>query len=298
MGILSKLKQSSLPAAMIRTLAVPPVFHSARFLNDQIFLVELNNPRFRPLFFAPGLSFLRRALRYLSQLYRREFNNYAMIRYADFQRRHYSTEGRGYFSYANMAEAEKIKLYGYPKGRLESFIDGYERILNYRNGDQFFDCGAGRGQNVKILLERFDRSNVQALDISTEALSVIDLATKGKRVKTISGDITDLSVLAAVPTKSFDHAIISHVFSLLLQPGLKATKKTRANVVAELLRVTRKSVLIIDDPSAFSRDEKFIIEQWDRGAFAEPIAAYFPTEGGRTYHLEAGQSSGLLFVWD
>ncbi|MEQ8228941.1 MAG: class I SAM-dependent methyltransferase [Rhodospirillales bacterium] len=294
----SRLKQSRLPAALIRSLAVLPMFHLARFFLDQMFLVRLDNPRIRPVFFAHPLSLLCRTLNYFGRLFRHEYNDYALTRYAKYQRHHYGPDGRGYFSYDNISDTDKIKLYGYPEGRLGSFIDAYGPILDYRNGDRFFDCGCGRGQNVKVLLDRFDRSEIRALDISAEAVSIIDLATKGERVATSSGDVTDPAILGTIADKSCDHAIISHVFSLLICPGLEKTKAARAHVVKELLRIARKSVLIIDEPAAISDHERFVIEQWNRGFFAEYLPRYFPAEGGRIYRMRAGLSEGILFVCD
>ncbi|UTW51627.1 class I SAM-dependent methyltransferase [bacterium SCSIO 12827] len=278
---MTQIKYGRATSFVIGRIFVPILFPIARHVKDQLFLRRMNNPLLKPSPISRPLSYITRAWGYFGRVFRREFDDYALRRYSTYIRRHYSQSGRGYFSYSNLKEEEKAALFGQPEGRLQGFIDHYGDLLNYQDGDTIFDAGCGRGQNVKTLLEALPTSPIDAMDISAEAVSVITAAIKSPRVKTWAGDLTDPAVLGDLQDNAYDHVVISHVLSVILGNGIDATQNVRKEIIGNLARLARKTVLIIDSPAIIAAEERFEIEQRDRGWFASsilPICEDLPTQ--------------------
>ena len=284
-------------AALYRCLLLPAVFPIVRFYKDQIFLAELDNPRLRPSVVAGPLYFLWRAKRSLDRTLRRVFSEFALSRYTRYIRTHYGPDGRGYFSYAGLSDDERRALFGKPNGRIEPLLDTHAGLLGLSNGDRILDVGCGRGQNTKVLMERFDRSQIHAVDISAEAVQVVALATEDNpRVTTQVGDITDPSTYAGMDDDSIDHVVMSHVMALIFRKSIAETQQIRQALINSLVRVARKSVIILDDTEIVSGEEEFVIEQLNRGAFAEPIAKYFPADRGTLLTMPVGTSVAVVYL--
>lgn len=293
--VLKVLKNSAFLRSAIKHILVPPIFYGFRLFKDQMFLSSLRNESLRPSIFFYPISFLVRGGAFFTRLFAKEFNDYAFSKYVNYIHVHYSREGRGYFSYENLSDGEKIKLYGQPHGRIQYFIDHYSDLLNYQNGDSFFDAGCGRGQNIKVLLEMYNRSSIEGVDLSKEAVEVINLAVSRKTLHVAPGDLTDPETFRSINDDAFDHVIMSHVFSLLIDKDVNSTKALRASIIKELVRIARKSVLILDSNEVVASEEAFVIEQAFRGSFSETILPYFPHNQGLTVTLQGEAGVGVLF---
>lgn len=280
---------------VIERLLLPVTFPVMRFVKDQLFLHRLANDALPPLPSAALLIFFARGCTHLARTYRRAFDDYALRRYSRFVKRHYGKEGRGYFSYDGLSDKDKAALYGQPDGRIRGFIETFPDLLGYNNGDSFFDAGCGRGQNVKVLRELFPNSPILAKDISAEVVSVIGLAAASPLVTTGTVDLSDPVSLADLGDGAYDHVIISHVLSVVLGDGLDATRTLRQRIITDLVRVARKSLLIIDSPAIVADREGFEIEQMDRGWFAGSVRPYFAQADGRIITLQSGGSVGILY---
>lgn len=291
--ILHRLKESRMFALVLRGLALV-VFHIRRYARDQRFLVLLGNPRFQPTLIGRIIAFALRVWTHLHALYAREYLDLALRRYASYNRRHYSPGGRGYATEAVIGDEEKKRLYGQPPGRISGFLDAHGDILGYRDGETFLDVGCGRGQNLKVLSDTFPAARLQGIDVNAAAVEVIRLAAGEGPVSAAVGDLTRSETFAEIADSSFDHVVMSHVFSVILGEGLASTRATRTMIVDEMVRIARKSVLIIDSPAIFAVAPSFEIEQRDRGVFYEDAAAYFDATKGRLLTLRNGESVGLL----
>ncbi|HAD88149.1 MAG TPA: hypothetical protein DCG48_12370 [Rhodospirillaceae bacterium] len=289
------IKRPTLPAIVIRHLLVPALFFAERYIRDQIFLWTLGNRSLRPSPLALPIVFAVRVWRYLARQFHREYSDFALIRYTGYVKRHYSKDGRGYFSYSDLSQDEKAALFGQPDGRVRPFLYAYGDLLTYADGDSFFDVGCGRGQNVKVILAAYPNSPIHAVDVSGEALDVINAAVRDARLTTGPLDLSDPTVFSSVSDGAYDHVIMSHVLSVLIGPGLDATHHLRRTAVRELIRVARKSMLIIDGPAIISETDHFDIEQKDRGSFASSILPYFDGAPGRVVVLKSSDSIAVLY---
>ena len=276
-------------------LAVPVAFAVLRFVKDQVFLSQLQSTRLTPSPAGRLVAVAARVSGHLQCQFRRAFDDYALRKYVGFIQHHYSKSGRGYFSYEALSPAAKVDMFGKPAGRIGPFIDRYGDLLRYADGDTFFDAGCGRGQNVKVLMDRFPASAIHGMDLSAEAAEVVTLAADGSRVTAGPGDLTDVDTLKAIADDRYDHVVLSHVLSVIIGAGIEATAQTRARIIGELARIARKSLLIIDSPAILSDHQRFKIEQRDRGAYVESILKYFQPLPGRTVVLFSAESVAVLY---
>ena len=280
--------------ALYRTVLMPPLFQVLRVFRDQVFLIELRNSNLRPAVIAPILYFPLRVYRALGRMMTHTFNEYALSKYVSYIQHHYSKGGRGYFAYADLSDQEKIGLFGVPKGRIAPLIDSHGHILGLKDGDSFFDVGCGRGQNIKVLMERFPNSPIRAIDISAEAVDVIDLAVSDPRVTTQVCDLKDAATYAGIGDNTYDHVVMSHVMALLIGGSIAETRATRRMIISNLVRIARKSVVIIDNPAILADQAAFKIEQLNRGYFAESILPYFPANAGAVVTVKLGESVAVV----
>lgn len=280
---------------LMRLFIVPIVFHSTRLIQDQVFLKELGNERLKPSILFSPIVFVVRAWRRAAWIFRTQFNDYALRKYMRYIKNHYGPGGRGYHSYGKLGDAEKIRLYGAPRGRIADFIAQHLEILGYRNGDSFFEAGCGRGQNLKVLSEAFDASPIFGTDVSEEAVEVVALAASDSRLTVWVSDLTNPATLRGIADNAYDHVVISHVLSILLGAGTTDTRRIRQEIVDHLIRIAGKSVLLIDGRDLAICKEEFVIEQRDRGAFKESMLAYFPADRGRLVTLLSESSFAAHF---
>lgn len=272
-----------------------PVFWIGRFIRHQIFLKSLGNPTIKPNPIFLPVQFVGRLTDYGRKVFRAQFIEYALSKYHRYLRHHYGPHGLGYFSYTTLSEAERRALYGQPRGRIDLFIDRFGDLLGYRDGDTFLDVGCGRGQNIARLVDRFPSSAITGLDVNQDALQIVRDFCESKNVSTHIADMTAADPLSAFETGSRDHVFMSHVFSIIIGEGLDETRRVRRGIVDEMLRVARRSVLIVDSPAVVADAADFEIEQSHRGVFLEDCSIYFADAGGRLVILKSGDSVGLLF---
>jgi SAM-dependent methyltransferase len=289
------MKNSKFILFIIQKIWVPAYFFVTRFFKDQLFLRNLQRKELEPYKVLLPVILIIRTLVFLRKKFESEFTDYAIKKYNKYINFHYSKEGRGYFSYGKLTDEEKKALFGTPNGRLSNFVNKYSNVLNYKNGESFFDVGCGRGQNIKILLEAYPLSKIHGIDLSEDAIDVVNLSVKSDLVTAEAANLKELDVLRAVKDNSFDHVIMSHVFSLIMADGVESTKVLRQQIVTELIRIVNKSVFILDSSAITSQKTLFEIEQLHRGVFKESILGYFKDFDGTLLTLNCESSTGVLF---
>ena len=127
---------------------------------------------------------------------------------------------------------------------------------------KILDAGCGRGQNTKVLSEYFPTSIIKAFDLSEGALSVVELGVENqKQIQTEVGSITDINYLKQYPTNGFDHVLLSHVFSFIMSGSEAESIQLRQQIIDELIRISSRTVLILDAPGIFHlKEPSFNIE--------------------------------------
>jgi len=282
--------------ALLRRLVLPPLFQVMRHFQDQVFLSELRNPRLPASIFAPFLYFPVRLWRLLGRIARRSFDDYALAKYSDYIRRHYGPDGRGYFDYIGMRNEEKAALFGVPRGRIEPVLQSYGSLFGLADGDSFFDVGCGRGQNIIVLMDHFPNSPIHGADISAEAVDVVRQAVDDPRVTTEARDLSAEDAYDSIPDGAYDHVVMSHVLALIFGENIDATRAIRHKLIKNLVRISRKSVIILDNPAIVSGEDRFVIEQLNRGYYSESITRYFPADGGMVINVPSGDSVAVVFL--
>ena len=69
---------------------------------------------------------------------------------------------------------------------------------------------------------------------------------------------------------------MSHAFSFLMGDSITATRELRQETINQLIRITRKNIIILDGDLIFDRIEpKLLIEQNTKCAFRESLVPYF-----------------------
>jgi ubiquinone/menaquinone biosynthesis C-methylase UbiE len=296
----NKLKNSiiNLLSSIFRWF-VPPWFWVYRWLKDQVFLVNLRSQNLSPGFHAYPLWLIFSGFQLIKMGWGIAYRDYGMQRYSKWIGEHYGPMGRGYFNYGELSDQEKIDLYGVPRGRLEYILNNNSQILAYGDGQSFLDAGCGRGQNIKVLSEYYPNSTIRAFDISEGALSVVKLGIQNqKKIHVEVGSLTDINYLDQYSSNGFDHVLISHVFSLIMKEGEENSRKLRQNIIENLLRISKKSLLIIDSPAILKMGEsEFEIEQLHRATYKESVIPYFNEhlDQGEVYAIFSSESLGVLF---
>ena len=282
-------------ALILRWTIVVPTFWLLRLARDQNFLRNLGDPRLKPNPLLAPLRFAGRLADYVANTIRVQFDDYALRQYHQFLAHHYGPKGRGYLSYTTLSEDQRHALYGAPPGRLAGFINAYGDLLAYGDGVTFLDAGCGRGQNIALLVDRFPNANIAGFDINKDAVEVVRTFCGSTNVDVRVGDLGADGILDTFGTNSVDHVLISHVFSVILGPGLNETRQVRRSIIGHLIRIAKRSVLIIDSPAITADPQRFEIEQSHRGVFHENCSRYFEGASGRLIRLECKDSVGLLF---
>lgn len=281
------------------SLLVPPYFWIQRWLQDKVFLVNLRDQNLPPGIQAYPIWLIYSFFKYTKKLWRKAYIDYGLKCYSIWIGEHYSPSGRGYYNYENLSGREKLGLYGEPSGRIEYFLKNYPRTLKYEDGQSILDAGCGRGQNIKVLSEYFPTLKIKAFDLSEGALSVVELGVENqKQIQTEVGSIADINYLKQYPTNGFDHVLVSHVFSLIIDGGEEKTHKLRQNIIDNLIRISKKTVLILDSPNILQLKEPvFRIEQLQRAHYGESSIPYFNEhlEQGEVTAIFSSESLGLLF---
>jgi SAM-dependent methyltransferase len=278
---------------------VPLWFWIYRWLKDQEFLVNLQSQTLRPALIAYPIWLIMLGFKLIKKSWTSVYIDYGMQRYSIWVTEHYSPAGRGYYNYGNLSEQEKLNLYGEPRGRIEYFLKSYPRTLKYEDGQSILDAGCGRGQNIKVLSEYFPISKIKGFDLNEGASSVVELGVENqKQIQTEVGSITDINYLKQYPTNGFDHVLLSHVFSFIMSGSEAGTLLLRQQIIDELIRISSRTVLILDGSGILHlKEPSFNIEQLQRATYTESIIHYFNKHlnHGEVCVISSTVSFGVLF---
>jgi hypothetical protein len=88
-------------------------------------------------------------------------------------------------------------------------------------------------------------------------------------------NMLDTSYLESFPGGSFDHVLVSHVMSFLIRPSTDETRQARQRVIDELVRIARKTVVVLDRIEPGEAQMSIDIEQRDRAIVHDDLTQYF-----------------------
>jgi SAM-dependent methyltransferase len=268
---------------------IRPWFWAHRWMRDQVFLIRLRSRDFPPGILAYPIWLISGSVCNIRKCWDVAYMDYGLRRYSKWAAIHYSPKGRSYLNFDKLSDKELLSLYGGSGGRIEYFLKNNSQILSYENGQSFLDAGCGVGQNIKVLSEYFPDSPIRAFDVSEGAIEVVKLGTREqKKILAESGSITDPGYLGRYADDEFDHVFICHAFSFLMADGETATRELRQRILDELVRIGRKTVLILDSHVLNLSDPSFEIEQLNRATYSESIIPYFQA------HLAYGEICALF----
>jgi len=189
---------------------------------------------------------------------------------------HYSEEGPGYAGYAKYSDEQCIAIYENEEGRLSRFYKINPNIFVFRDGDSFLDAGCGMGQNIKVLTQNYPSSQIEGFDMNPDALRIIRVGShENKNIDVREGSVADFNFLSSFPDDSFDHVIISHVFTFIFSSSIKKTSELRQSIINELIRISKKSFLLIDSGIFYDGEPTVEIESNTRCVYREPLEHYF-----------------------
>lgn len=284
----------------ILSLAVVIWFWSSRWVAHNRFLFRVENPQLKPALISLPFVLASLAFRAINKEFQRLFTHYALNRYVDFTRQHYSKGGLGYLATEKMTETQRIALYNRENGRIRFFLDHNKTLIPYKNGDSFLDAGCGKGQNIRVVSERYPLSKIFGFDISCDAVQIVWSGVGNNPNITVEvGDICDLEFLSSIPDASYDHIIVSHVIGFLCGSGTEETRKLRQQIIDHLIRISSISVIMLDlienEPNIRAE-----IEQNNRCIVHDRLMNYFEkytsTDQGEMYVMFSDESSGVLFL--
>jgi len=271
----------------LTALMRPPAmmwFFCLRVVRHDLFLRQLGLPGYR--WWLRPFGLLLRAFDVLDRGWRLACTRAAIRHYAKTLPRHYGPSGLAYGHLTQEADSDRLARFKKQQGRIRFYLQD-RRIINFMDGDSFLDCGCGPGQNVVELRRAFPGSPIKAFDCSADAVAIVKLGSKGDPLTIAElGDVLDFAYLASFPDKSVDHVLISHVIGFLLRSSIEETRRTRQHIVNELVRVARKTVIILDRIETNQKRMSVEIEQRDRGIVHDDL----------TYYFRCHQSQGELYL--
>ena len=282
------------------SLAVVIWFWPSRWIRHNRFLFRLKNPRLKPIILSLPFIYLSLAFIVMKKEFDRLFARYALQKYAVFTRHHYSEGGLGYLHDEHMTDAERAAIYNQQTGRIGYFLNHNKSLISYKNGDTFLDAGCGKGQNIRVLCERYPGSKVKGFDFSNEAVRIVRFGVgNNPNISVGTGDICDLKFLSSVPDASFDHVLVSHVIGFLSGPGVEETRIFRQQLIDQLVRICSASVIILDTIEDIP-EIRVELEQNTRCIVHDRLMNYFEkyttTGHGEMYIMFSDESSGLLYL--
>lgn len=196
-----------------------------------------------------GLYLFYRAGRQLALLARQEWTGAVLKDFDARIKAHYGKHGASYGEYAAKSDAELAAVYhGMPAGRTRPFIETYGAVLGWADGESFLDCGCGEGAEVRELRATFPSSPVACFDLNEDAVRAIRAGTAGDPlVSATTGSLVDPAHLRSIASDSVDHVLLCHVIAYLFGPSAAETTALRQEILSQLIRIARKSVLVITD---------------------------------------------------
>ena len=185
-----------------------------------------------------------------------EFAEFALPKYKVFTEDHYSAGGYGYRGLEKLdSGATKIRYASGP-ARLTHYLDKNKYLLACADGDSFLDAGCGDGFNIRELARRFPSSVIHGFDVNEVALSIVRSAEAHPKVTLRQGTFLDPKFMATFSDSSFDWVLMSHALSFISGLSINDTWEVRTRLVQDLVRVSRKGVIILDGPP----DAEFLVE--------------------------------------
>lgn len=280
-------KYACMVRPLFQVLVRLPV-HADIWITDQIFLLSRNNPALgRPSALGMSFGFLVYLWRAIKTMWAEAWSEYVLHLYHRRNRAHYAKGGRGYAELPNLSAEECAGQFAGLTSRLQVFVESYPMMVGYEDGESFLDAGCGKGQNLKFVLDRFPHSPYTGFDIDERCLQVARAGLEGSANRSLrQGSILDFDFLQSLEDKSVDHICVCHVFSTLLEPTTHATKLSHQRIIDEFVRISRRSIMIIDSMTVGNFHEVHI-EQFSRATVCENIASYF------TRHQSRGEACVL-----
>ncbi len=278
---------------------VRPVFWLDRWAADKIFLASMKNPALGTSHVGAGFRMIRAAYRLLRAVWHEAYVGFGLSIYESENRKHYAPGGRGYSNVVSLDDAEALREFEHLHSRLQTFQASYPSMLAFENGDSFLDAGCGKGQNLQFILREFPDSPYTGFDIDERALRVVRIGAErhgSAEISISAGSLSDLGFLSSIPSCSCDHVFACHVISTVFGSGLDATRALRQAIIEHLIRISKKSVLVID---GFDTGTEFdlTIEQRSRAMFSENLQRYFvaPEKCGEAFVLVSEFSTAVYF---
>lgn len=289
---------------MIRAIYRPIIpfwFKLKRWVVENGFLLWLNNQKVgKPSKLALPFVYIHKFFNYfMKPIWIMESSDYSLKKYHSLIKDHYSNEGRGYKGWETLSDSECIENFNNFNGRVAHYISHNSALLCYLDGDSFLDAGCGPGQNIKELVALFPKSNIHGFDINESALNVVRCALKeNDRILIERKDISELETMQSFEDESFDHVLLSHVFGFLIGSGIEDTRKFRQNLIDNLVRISRKTVLIMDGgllPDSVG--PRVQIDQNTRCIYQESIIPYISKhKDGEAYVMIGPEDQALLYI--
>jgi ubiquinone/menaquinone biosynthesis C-methylase UbiE len=279
---------------------IPILFPFIRWVKHNLFAKMLNNKQFGRASLV-SLPFVYTLLGCLAcrKAWISGFSDYTLSKYDELIKIHYSEEGVGYLGHSDFSESQQLELYHSMHGRLAYFIKNNALLINYCDGDSFLDNGCGRGQNIKELVTLYPNSLIEGYDLNDGALNVIRAALIGNdKVCVKVGSVTDFQHLSSYPDNSIDHLLISHVLTLIISTGLEETQVIRQQIIDQLIRIAKKSVIILDGGILKEHENPNVfIEQNTRCILRESFLPYFEKhrDNGEIYAMFSPDTEALFY---
>lgn len=262
---------------------------------DQIFIYRLNNPIIgkRNLF-----NFTLSKVSSLKSITTKKINRYlaqkVIKEYSIRNSLHYQPGGRGYRGLAVLNQKMLEKEYQKLTSRLEFIVKNYSRALNIQLNQSWVEFGCGKGQNLKYLINHDPNLTYHGFDINEDCLKVANLGKMSDGITLQVGDIKDIEFLRRFDDNQFDNSLISHVLSTILCETIDETEIIHKSIVSELCRITRNSIIIIDEQNT---DNKFSvnIEQLNRATINQDLFKFFKNYDGELFYIKTDVSKALIF---
>lgn len=208
---------------------------------------------------------------------------------------HYSPGGRGYSTVPKSSVDDRRRRYLEQGSRLAYFPDTFPDLLRYEDGDTFLELGCGTGQNIRWLAESFPGSRVVGVDLSEDAVGLVNDCEPSANVSVSVGDISSAEFVRELMLDGVDHVVLSHVFSLIFAASMDETRALRQALVDVMASNCRKSVIIVDHFGARGQTT-IAIEQATRAVVSDDVLAYFERQAsGRTVMARSAVSQAVMF---
>ena len=266
-----------------------------RWIVHSKFKYELNSDVLgRPSLISYPFIFLYKITLKICDLFFFEFGNYALSKYKNFSKDHYSEQGIAYSHLKNITHEQKKQFYLNGRSRLEYFYNNNQYLLHFKNGDSFLDIACGYGRDIRFLSDNFDKSKIFGFDINPLALEIIKIGNQNSNVNVMSKSFIDFNFLNELKSGRYDWVLICHALSVVFESDLEKTLNLKRKLIKEFIRISNKGLLILDHP----QEKKFRVqlEQNSRCGIFHNYDELFPSRHqGELYMMESNES--FAYFW-